>query len=94
MYIFFFLPSDFSFPGERQTYSDLTYIPQRLEVFLKSTAEWVARESGKEADMNTVKKQLRRAFQASKVRYELQKEAERHIPPEARQHPYGGGSDN
>ncbi len=76
--------SDYSFPGERQTYSELTYIPARLEQFLKSAAEFVARESGKVADMKQVRKQLRRAFQASKVRHEREVIGERTKHPDDR----------
>ncbi len=57
---------------------------------MKSTAEWVARESGKEADMPKIKKQLRCAFQASKVRHEREIQAERTIEPDKRVHPYSG----
>ncbi len=63
-------------------------------MFLKATAEWVARESGKEADMTKVKKQLRTAFQASKVRHERKIQAERTVDRDKRVYPYGGDSDS
>ncbi len=80
---------DYAFPGERNTIAKLAYIPERLEVFLKSAAEFVARESGKVADMKTVKNQLRRAFQASKVRREREANEERALQPDERIYPYG-----
>ena len=73
-----------NFPGERLTYKSYTYTPHRFNNFCFATVQYVAQRNHAHYSKEKTWERLRKAFQNSTVRPDMEKKIEMTVSPKKR----------